>query len=1629
MTMLAVYQVLLDQYTGQQDIVLGVPVAGRNDARFEPLIGFFVNVLAIRLKIEEKDPSFRDILKSVSETAIDAYAHQDVSYDLLVETLCPDRDPAVLPYSQMMFIYQNTPMSSLQMAGLSIEPIKLDCNTSKVDLTVEMVETEEQIRIIFEYNTQLLKDETISRMLTHYIFLLDTVLANPDRKLSQIPLMDEKEQKETSLLLCGRRKIFESVSIPELFRRQMERGPHNLALICGERKVTYRELGKMSDMLAVWLLEEGYKKGQRIGVCMKRSVELYVVLMALIKTGCVYVPLDPDYPVKRRAFMAADARLELIVAERSSKKAVEYGDIPVLYYEEAWEKPISKGWHSDVEVKPSDLFYIMYTSGSSGNPKGVAATYANSLNRFFWMWDSYPFQKEEVVCQKTSINFVDSIWELFGGLLQGIPTVILRSEECHNPQVMAEQLFHHKVSRLVLVPSLLNLLLSLESSQQWLEGITLWISSGEELPTLLVQKFYQSFPQAILLNLYGSTEVAADVTFYNTKDLKADSTYVPIGRPIDNTVIVLLDRFGRQVPLGINGRIGVSGKGVSPGYINRPELNDEKFIICADVSQPRLYLTGDMGRLEHDGNIRYLGREDSQIKIRGNRIEPGEIVTAAKNHFAVKDAAVIVGQDEEPELYLYLTLSQDGLEEEELRDYLGQMLPPAMVPAYLTILDELPVLPNGKLDRQRLLLLTKKKSMKKEVATPFTTMQQQLLEIWEGILGRDVIGVDEHFFLIGGQSLKAMKVVAEVYSRFQVNVSLQEFFERDTILGLEQLIEGKSKSAVNPIISIGQKEYYPVSSAQKRLYIIDYLEEKSTKYNLPQAFLVRGRLDVQRLVECYRKLLVRHELLRTTFHREGDEIVQKVHRKEVADFSIIQAKREELDSCIGEFIRPFSLHELPLLRAGIIELGPEQNCFLLDMHHIISDGFTLDLIFEELLRMYDGTVLPEQPIQYKDYAQWQVTELKGEGMSLHRQYWLERFARIPPSIELPTDFPRRQRQGTNGSMFHGVVPTEEVKKVRQFERMVGVTEYMFLLSCLSILLSRLSGQQEVVVGSPVEIRNKPEIAHIPGNFINVLAVKTYVNPDMPFIEYLKCVKSNVLHDFEHKEFPFEELIAELDLPRDMGYTPLFVVMLAVHNNRKKISVSPRLKVSYYDIQENDVKYDLTFNVTDIAGELHFCIEFCTDYYRAYSVQRMFDQYIHVIKQAVNMPGRHLGDFELLSEPERRRILFDFNQTEADYDRSAVYHDLFARQARLTPDCIALVTGDETLTYHQLNEKADRIARMLTEWGIKRGETVAICMGRTADMIAAVLGVLKAGGAYIPLDPGYPAERLRYILDNSGTKLLLTDEAATKHISFFGRTVTVSKAEHFEAVPVECVNQSEDAAYIIYTSGSTGNPKGVVISHRALHNFCMAVNRQIPFDETSVILACTTISFDIFVLESLVPLVYGSRIVLADEKQQMDAKALCSLIIAKGVNMLQVVPTRLQAFLSVNKPDVFSKIRVVMIGGEAFGSELVEALRNSYSGRILNMYGPTETTVWSTIKELTNETTITIGRPISNTQIYILDEKLRPVPIGVEGDLYIGGEGVANGYFHNLALTRERFIPNPFSGVGRIYKTGDRAQWM
>lgn len=1630
MTMLAVYQILLEQYTGQRDIVLGVPVAGRNDAKFEQVIGFFVNVLAIRLKTDGEDPSFRDILKSASETAVDAYAHQDVSYDLLVETLCPNRDSWALPYSQMMFIYQNTPMTNLNMAGISIEPVRLDCNVSKVDLTVELVETPEQIQIIFEYNKGIFKDETISRMMAHYTYLLDIVLENPEARLSQIPLMNEPEQRETTLLLCGRKKVYEPVSIPVLLKKQVEMKSLACALICGERKIIYGELWEKSDILSAWLVEEGYKKGQKIGVCMNRSVELYIVLLSLIKTGCVYVPLDPVYPAERRAFMAADIQAKLIIADKLWEDAGEYRNIPVLSYDSEWEIKIAKRQSPNTSVNPSDLFYIMYTSGSSGVPKGVAATYANSLNRFYWMWEDYPFQEGEVVCQKTSINFVDSIWELFGGLLQGVPTVILKAEECQNPQIMAEQLSLCKVSRLVLVPSLLDLLLSLEQADKWLSGISLWISSGEELPAVLAENFRQRFPQAILLNLYGSTEVAADVTCYDTKNLNVDSSYVPIGKPIANTAIFLLDRFGRQVAPGIDGRLCVSGAGVSPGYVNCPELNDEKFITCTGLPEQRMYLTGDMGRLVSGGNIRYLGREDFQIKIRGIRVEQGEIIAAAKSHFAVKDAVVILGQDEEPELYLYLTLRQYGLRVEELKEYLGHILPPAMVPTHLTILDELPVFPNGKLDKQKLLLLTKNNNEAKETVQPYTALQKQLQEIWAGVLGKEGIGIDEHFFLIGGQSLKAMKVVAEIYTRFQINVKLPELFRKDTMRELETMIEGKSKSAVNPIVPAGPKEQYPVSSSQKRLYIIDYLEKKSTKYNLPQALIIQGKLDIQRVEKCYRKLLERHELLRTTFHRSGNEIVQKVHKNGITDFYVTQVAEAELDYCIREFIRPFSLHELPLLRAAIIKLGPDYNCFLLDVHHIISDGYTLDLIFEELLRLYDGAGLPAQAIQYKDYACWQAKELTQNSMTLHKQYWQNRFANIPPSLELSADFPRGQRQGAAGSMFHGKIPPEVARKVRQFERMAGVTEYMFLLSCLNILMSRVSGQQEIVVGSPVEVRDKPEIAHIPGNFINVVAIKTDVKPDLAFVDYLSSVKKDVLNDFEHKDFPFEELISELNLPRDMGYNPLFGVMLAVHNNKKKIQISSGIKAYYYDIPENDVKYDLTFNVTDIDGEIHFYIEFCTDYYRESSVRRIFDQYINIMEQAIGKPERYLGDFQLLSEWDRNRILFDFNYTETDYNRDKLYYDLFEQQASMVPDRIALVAGDEALTYHQLKEKAGRIAGMLISLGLGRGGTAAVCMNRNADMIAAVLGVLKAGGAYIPLDPDYPKERLQYILEDSSTKLLLTDEVDRLQLEFSGRIVDISEVGRYEAVQAESINLSEDPAYIIYTSGSTGKPKGVVVSHRALNNFCIGVNQKIPFDEASVILCCTTISFDIFVLESLLPLVYGSRIVLADVKQQMDRKALCSLIINQGVNMLQMVPTRLQSILSAEKAaEMFSGIRYVMIGGEEFGSELVEALKKSYHGRIFNMYGPTETTVWSTIKELTHETEITIGCPISNTQIYILDEKFCPVPIGMEGDLYIGGDGVANGYFHNPELSRERFIPNPFTGIGRIYKTGDRAQWM
>ena len=1630
----AVFAVVLNQYTSQNIITAGVPMAGRVSEDLETMIGFFVNMIVLKVDFGDSDLSFQEILQQVSENLVDAYQNQEVSYHKIVEKVCRNTSAADFPFSQVMFNFQNLPACELDNGDFCVEQIRIDTGITKADLTVEFVKRVDSYQVIFEYNADLFEETTILRMMKHYMYLLDYVIQNSDCKMSELPLMQENEAEQVKAVLCGKTTKIREEGIVPLFKEAVRKSGDSIAVQCGEERLTYRELDEKSDRVFRFLRQQGIVKGDFLGVFLDRSIGFYIGMLGLLKAGAVYVPINPNYPEQKMRYIMDDSGIKAVLTESGSRKPLSGDAIRCFCLNDIMTQNF--GQEEDVYEKmmPEDTFFLMYTSGSSGNPKGVLVSYKNALNRFQWMWDRYSFSQQDVMAFKTSINFVDSIWEIFGGLLSGIKTVIIKEDTLNNLKLFTEELYSGKVTRLVVVPSLLQEMLNLNGECiEKLRGICLWTSSGEALPVPLKKKFYEKLPESRLLNLYGSTEVMADVTCYETDRNLSDEEFIPIGKLIYNVKARIVDRFGRQVPAGVHGRLLIEGAAVTNGYYQNDELNKSKFLCDGKV-----FDTGDEVSVGTDGNLRYYSRVDQIVKVRGVRMNLSEIDQVVQQHFLVRQAFSILDDRRDKRIILFITVVNEHLNREMLFQYLKKVLPSYMLPEEIIIIDKFPELPNGKIDRNALYDYLTEKSDRKTEEEEKNELQKNMEDLWKHILEVEGAGLQESFFRIGGNSLKAMSLISDILVKFGVNISLKEFYENDTIKKVCEIIEqtqdDRRMQAEIEACESNPETLWPLSSAQERIYLVTKMQGESLNYNLPLFYEVHGQIDMDRLESAFQLVLSRNEILRTAFIYSDKNIYQKIYEDSRNHVIRMKAERSEIDRIIKEFIRPFDLSQPNLIRLACVYIDENTSYILLDMHHIISDGRSLDLFFSQLIYAYKNNDLPFGRIQYKDYIQWRYSNRKGSQFQKQEQYWLQKLSGIERVTTVPVDYQISNLIEKSGAMYYCEMPHDISDRLKKFEIQSGFSEFMIILAGLGSVLYKYGNFEDIVVEAPIDTRQRSEIRDLIGNFINVLAMKIEIDQNQTVYEYLLKVYETVVEDIENKDYPYEELKEKLQLRSRLEGNALSSIMLAVHNNKMKVEGVSELEFAeYFFRQYASAKYDITVNVMDQEDATKIYVEYCTQLYCEETVKQFVDHLINVIDFMIRYPLSQVKEIQMLSDEEYRKIVYEYNDTGRVYRDKEIYPEIFENAVQAYKDRIAVYDQNTEKSYADLAAGAEMIAGNLQSKGIGRGSIVVICVDRTYRLFELILGILKAGASYVPLDPAYPKERIKFIAEDSGADLIVLENDGVLEDIDPERTVRL------ETLYDECSvdgfterNCSADPAYIIYTSGSTGKPKGVVISHRALNNFIVGMKEAIGFFPGEKVLCCTSVSFDIFVLESLVSLSCGCSVVLANNAQQMQAKELCDLIYNHRINKLQMVPVRLQVILNEaarRKEDVFASVDTVMIGGEAYSINLVKALRERFSGNIYNMYGPTETTVWSSVKKIEEEDEeIVLGRPIANTMFYLLDEYFNVVPYGVPGNLYIGGDGLANGYLHREDLTQERFIDNPFIKGQKMYDTGDLAKW-
>ncbi len=1417
-------------------------------------------------------------------------------------------------------------------------------------------------------------------------------------------------------------------------------------------KLTYRELNTYANQFAHYLLSLGVGPETLVGIFLERSLSLIVGILGVLKAGGAYVPLDVSYPIDRLNSMVASTRLPVLVSEtRLVDKLPESSAKVVLLDEKSTVDGIGvcETTNTVSNVNPSNLAYIIFTSGSTGEPKGVMLEHIGLVNLILAQREAFSVKAGDRVLQFASIGFDASVSEIFTTLGSGATLFLVPQEILTSPPELTKLLHEERINIVTLPPSLLKLMPSPE-----LPNLKTLVSAGENCTWDIIQKWSSG---RRLINAYGPTEATVGPTYYLVDDcyrsVSKESNSVPIGRPIHNIKAFILDDHLRPMPVGVPGELYIAGVGLARGYLNQPGLTQEKFVYHTFGSEEaiRLYRTGDLTRYLPDGNIEFLGRTDNQVKIRGFRVELEEIESILNQHPSVQNAIVISQEDETGDKHLIahvISEQAETLDVTNLRGFLSSKLPGYMVPSFFKLVTDFPLSESGKVDRDALSSIDGDRiGLATRYIAPQTPYQEILAGIFASTLGTKPIGIDDNFFELGGHSLLVTSLLSKIRKTFQLELDLRDVFKSPTVRELSKVIQreilSESLALSPPVTPQARGDVLPLSFAQRRLWFLDQLLPGNAFYNLPTALRVDGDLNIEALRKSLNQIVHRHETLRTTITLKGDEPVQIIVPSLKITIPLIDLSQENplerevkaQQIIIEEAREPFDLEQGPLLRTKILRLTSEEHFILLTMHHIISDGWSMRILIREVTKLYQAFVsgdpapLPPLPIQYTDYTLWQREWLQGEILEKQQHYWKSQLADSPSSLELPTDRPRPAMLSSRGAHLSFEIPLDLSRAVREYAQLEDATLFMILLSAFQVLLYRYTGQTDISVGTPVANRTRDEIEDLIGFFVNTLVMRGDLSGNSSFNSFLREMKEVTLSAYAHQDLPFEALVEMLRPVRDMSHSPLFQVMFALDNMPLERVTLPGLSLIPLDAESGTTKFDLTLTIHDGLDTLHGSVEYNTDLFDPSTIERFVDHYCVLLESILKAPGKRIDELAILSPNEKNQILIEWNKTRMPFPADICVHQIIEHWVERSPAAVAVTFYSESLTYAELNARANQFAHYLHSLGVGLESLVGICLERTIDLIVSLLGVWKAGGAYVPLDPEYPDERLFYMLSDAKVAVLVTQEDLKTR--FTNQNIPIVLIDQDRNLFYEYSQDSPEApilptnlAYMIYTSGSTGIPKGVQLAHIGLCN--VISNQQSIFGvfPEDRILQFSSLSFDAATFEIVMALGSGAVLCLGKREDLLPGRELIEFMQALKPTIVVFPPSALKVLPDTELPF----LRVITVAGEACPAELVEHWANGR--QFYNLYGPTEDTIWATFARCEDgKEKPPIGKPIQNHQIYILDKNLEPVPIGVAGELFLGGVGIARGYVDRPGLTADRFIPNPFGHGDRLYRSGDIARYL
>ncbi|MEV7116796.1 amino acid adenylation domain-containing protein [Streptomyces anulatus] len=1666
MVLQAALAVLLNRLGAGTDLPIGTAHAGRTDEALDDLVGFFVNTLVVRTDLSG-DPSFVDVLARVREAGLSAFAHQEVPFEKLVEELAPSRSMARHPLFQVSLTLQNNKAAELDLAGARVGGAPSSGAWSKYDLAFGLGETFDAdgrpagLHGGLIAAADLFEAESVERIAVRFARVLAVVAADPRGRVSAVDVLDEAERGRVLVEWNDTAVAVEPSTLPELFAAQEARTPDAVAVVSEGVEVSYAELDARANRLARLLADRGVGPESVVAVALERGVDMVVALLAVVKAGGAYLPVDPANPAARIAVLLADAAPVAAVTSRAAA-AVLPDDVPVVVVDDpsvVTELAGLADTPAGVAVLPSQPAYVIFTSGSTGRPKGVVVSHEAVVNRLAWMQQRFGLTTKDRVVQKAAFGFDLSVWEFFGTLTVGAGLVVARPDGHKDPAYLAALVREAGVTTMHFVPSMLEAFLAVPGVTETAAVLRRVMCGGESLTPFVRDRFFALLPGVELHHQYGPTEATIDVTIRRCEP-GSGGAVVPIGGPVANTRLYVLDERLAPVPFGVGGELYVAGVQLARGYVGRAGLTAERFVASPFGSGERLYRTGDVARWNARGEVEFLGRADEQVKIRGFRIEPAEVQAVLAGHPHVAQTAVVAREDTPGGLRLvaYVVPKTDAVVlPQHVQEFAASRLPDHLVPSAVVVLDALPLSVNGKLDRKALPVPAYTTGAGR---SPATLQEELLCAAFAQVLGLDSVGVDDDFFALGGHSLLGVRLISRVRVVLGVEVPLRTLFETPTVAGMAARLAGTDGARV-ALTADDRPERPPLSFAQRRLWFIDQLEGPSSTYTLPFRLDLPAGLDQAALGAALRDVVGRHEVLRTVYAAGEEEPYQRI--ADLADLAwemqVVEVAPDVLDDAIASAqSHAFDLSADVPFRATLFVAGRDRLVLLVVLHHIAGDGWSQGPLAKDIGTAYEARSAGRAPdweplpVQYVDYTLWQRALLGDERdpeslMARQVAHWREALAGLPEELVLPVDRPRAAVASHLGNRVPLEIPAEVHGRLAEVARAEGVTPFMVLQASLAVLLSKLGAGLDIPIGSANAGRTDEALDDLVGFFINTLVVRTDLTGNPSFRTILGRVRERTLSALAHQDVPFEKLVEELAPARSRARHPLFQVQLDLQNNapdRAAPETGPPAAepAGAGPAGSGGVKFDLevrlteAFDATGAPVGIRGVVVGAADLFDVESVAAFGNRLVRVLDAVTREPGLTLGAVEPLDDAERTRLLTGWNDTGADFG-SALVPGLFAEQAARTPDAVAVVTDGVEVSYAELDERANRLAHYMLGQGVGAESVVGVCLPRGVDAVAAILAVWKAGAAFLPIDPGHPVERISFMLADSGAVLTLTDEvvlgdlpAGRARMVPVDSTLMDVQLSMLPGTAPEVRVRPEGLAYVIYTSGSTGRPKGVAVAHDGLANYAQWAAGA--YETTGGAPLHSSLAFDLTVTSVVVPLISGAPVVVSREG---GPEGLAALLRDGGeFGLAKVVPAHLPLLSEMLTDDrVKDAAATWVVGGEALPGSVVRAwLERAPGSVVVNEYGPTETVVGCCVFEVRAGQEVgelvPVGRPIANMRLFVLDEWLRPVAPGVAGELYIAGVQLARGYVNRPGPTAEQFVANPFEPAGRMYRSGDVARW-